>query len=64
MMGGNLLPEFITTGSEGNVKITLMPEPYYTNTVAEWNVFVDPLDTREIFEGGVPITLVALIATK
>lgn len=64
MMGGNLLPCYVTPGAAGNIQPTLQPMPYYTNKVAEWNVFVDPLGVQEIFAGGVPITLVALNATS
>lgn len=64
MMGGNLLPEFVTPGAEGNIQPTLQPNPYYTNKVAEWNIFVDVRGAQEIFAGGIPITLVALNATS
>lgn len=42
MMGGNLLPEYISPGAYGNIIPTLGTDPYYTNKVAEWNIFVDP----------------------
>ena len=64
MMGGNLLPEFVTPGAEGNIQPTLQPNPYYTNKVAEWNIFVDVRGAQEIFASGIPITLVALNATS
>ncbi|HEY8941741.1 MAG TPA: nucleoside hydrolase [Cellvibrio sp.] len=64
MMGGNLLPEFVTPGAEGNIQPTMQPNPYYTNKVAEWNIFVDVRGAQEIFAGGIPITLVALNATS
>lgn len=64
MMGGNLLPCYVTPGAEGNIQPTLQPDPYYTNKVAEWNIFVDPVGAQEIFAGNVPITLVALNATS
>lgn len=64
MMGGNLLPEFVSPGAEGNIQPTLQPNPYYTNKVAEWNIFVDVRGAQEIFAGGIPITLVALNATS
>ncbi len=64
MMGGNLLPCYVTPGAEGNIQPTLQPDPYYTNKVAEWNIFVDPVGAQEIFLGNVPITLVALNATS
>lgn len=67
MMGGNLLPEFTPTGFEGalgNIQATLQPTPYYTNQVAEWNIFVDVRGAQEIFASGVPITLVTLNATQ
>jgi len=49
---------------EGNIQPTLQPAPYYTNKVAEWNVFVDHVGAQEIFVGNIPITLVALNATS
>lgn len=64
MMGGNLLPEFVTPGAEGNIQPTMQPNPYYTNKVAEWNIFVDVRGAEEIFSSGIPITLVALNATS
>ena len=64
MMGGNLLPCYVTPGAEGNLQPTMQPDPYYTNKVAEWNIFVDPVGAQEIFAGNVPITLVALNATS
>ena len=64
MMGGNLLPRYVSPGAEGNIQPTMQPLPYYTNKVAEWNIFVDPLGAEEIFAGGVPITLVTLNATS
>jgi inosine-uridine nucleoside N-ribohydrolase len=64
MMGGNLLPCYVTPGAEGNIQPTMQPFPYYTNKVAEWNIFVDPLGAQEIFAGGLPVTLVALNATS
>jgi pyrimidine-specific ribonucleoside hydrolase len=64
MMGGNLLPEFVTPGAEGNIQPTMQPNPYYTNKVAEWNIFVDVRGAQEIFSSGIPITLVALNATS
>ncbi|OUS09011.1 nucleoside hydrolase [Gammaproteobacteria bacterium 42_54_T18] len=63
MMGGNLLPCYVTPGAEGNLQPTMQPDPYYTNTVAEWNIFVDPVGAQKIFASNVPITLVALNAT-
>ncbi len=64
MMGGNLLPEFVIPGAEGNIQPTMQPNPYYTNKVAEWNIFVDVRGAQEIFASGIPITLVALNATS
>ena len=37
---------------------------YSTNNVAEWNVFVDPLAAKKIFETKIPITLVPLDACQ
>lgn len=64
MMGGNLLPRFVSPGAAGNIVATLKPDAYYTNKVAEWNIFIDPLGAQEIFASGVPITLVTLNATS
>lgn len=67
MMGGNLLPEFTPPGFEsaqGNIQATMQTAPYYTNQVAEWNIFVDVRGAQEIFSSGIPITLVALNATQ
>lgn len=64
MMGGNLLPDYISPGAYGNIIPTLGSDPYYTNKVAEWNIFVDPLGARIMFEFGIPITLIALNATN
>ncbi|WP_298443447.1 nucleoside hydrolase [uncultured Ferrimonas sp.] len=63
MMGGNLTAEFVQPGAPGNIQATMEPNPYYSNTVAEWNIFVDPLGAQEIIQSGLPITLVALNAT-
>lgn len=64
MMGGNLLPEYISPGAGGNIIPTLGDDPYYTNKVAEWNIFIDPLGAKIMFEFGVPISLIALNATN
>lgn len=64
MMGGNLLPQFVTPGAQGNIQPTMQPTPYYTNKVAEWNIFIDVRGAKEIFSSGIPITLVALNATS
>ncbi|PPC75582.1 nucleoside hydrolase [Pokkaliibacter plantistimulans] len=66
MMGGNLLPRYVgeERGAEGNIQPTLGDQPYYTNRVAEWNIFIDPLGAQYIFDSGIPITLVALNATQ
>lgn len=67
MMGGNLLPEFTPSGfagAQGNIQATMQPTPYYSNKVAEWNIFVDVRGAEEIFASGIPITLVALNATQ
>lgn len=64
MMGGNLLPEYSAPGAHGNIIATLGDDPYYTNAVAEWNIFIDPLGAKIMFEFGVPIRLIALNATN
>ncbi len=64
MMGGNLLPRYISPGAMGNIEAALGNNVYYQNTVAEWNIFVDPLGAQIMFEFGVPIRLIALNATN
>lgn len=44
----------------GNVNVV---DPDYTNSVAEWNFFLDPLGGQYLFDSGVPITLVPLDAS-
>jgi inosine-uridine nucleoside N-ribohydrolase len=34
------------------------------NTVAEWNIWADPLAAREVFNAGIPLHLIPLDATK
>jgi len=36
----------------------------YLNKVAEWNIFLDPLGAKIVFESGVPMTLVPLDASQ
>lgn len=38
--------------------------PDYSNQVAEWNFFIDPLGGQLLFDSGVPITLVPLDASN
>lgn len=64
MMGGNLLPRYITPGAMGNIEPTLGDNVVYRNTVAEWNIFIDPLGAKIMLEFGVPVRLVALNATN
>jgi pyrimidine-specific ribonucleoside hydrolase len=44
----------------GNVAVV---DPDYTNKVAEWNFFLDPLGGQYLFDSGVPITLIPLDAS-
>lgn len=44
----------------GNVAVV---DPDYTNQVAEWNFFLDPLGGQYLFDSGVPITLIPLDAS-
>jgi purine nucleosidase/pyrimidine-specific ribonucleoside hydrolase len=37
--------------------------PGYTNTVSEWNIWVDPIAASEVFVSGIPMHLVPLDAT-
>jgi len=64
MMGGNLLSQYVQPGAGGNIIDALGDAPYYTNQVAEWNIFLDPLGAHYVFNGGVPIQLVALNASN
>jgi pyrimidine-specific ribonucleoside hydrolase len=64
MMGGNLLPEYVKPGAGGNIIDALGNDVYYTNKVAEWNIFIDPLGAKLMFDYGINITLVALNATN
>lgn len=54
IMGGAIDPKL------GNVNGF---NPDYSNTVAEWNMFVDPLAAQIVFQAGVPITLVPIDAS-
>jgi inosine-uridine nucleoside N-ribohydrolase len=45
----------------GNVNAV---DPDYSNTVAEWNIFIDPLGAKYLFESGVTLTLVPLDASN
>lgn len=47
--------------AKGNLADFFPDDP---NKVAEWNIFVDPLAASEVFQVGVPITLVPLDATN
>lgn len=45
----------------GNVNAV---DPDYANKVAEWNIFIDPLGAKYLFDSGVTITLVPLDASN
>ena len=45
----------------GNVNVV---DPDYSNTTAEWNIFLDPLGAKILFESGIPIDLVPLDASN
>ncbi|WP_026145241.1 nucleoside hydrolase [Pseudomonas asplenii] len=64
VMGGNLLPQYVKPGAGGNIKDALGATPYYTNDVAEWNIFLDPLGAQLVFDSGIPVQLVALNASN
>lgn len=64
VMGGNLLPKYVKPGAGGNIKDALGATPYYTNDVAEWNIFLDPLGAQLVFDSGIPVQLVALNASN
>jgi len=72
MMGGNILHKYVPksspyAGAGGNIQYAyplvngtrLTP---YNNSVAEWNIFVDPVAAHMVFKSTLPITLVALNA--
>ena len=54
MMGGAI-------NVPGNVNVV---DNSYSNTVAEWNVFLDPLGAKILFEAGIAIDLVPLDASN
>ena len=60
MMGG-VLNDVDGTHVEGNVNVV---DPDYSNKVAEWNFFLDPLGGQYMFDSGVPTTLVPLNASN
>lgn len=60
MMGG-VINDYNNQQTPGNVGSF---NPDYTNQVAEWNVFVDPLAAQLVLQSGVPITLIPLNATN
>jgi purine nucleosidase/pyrimidine-specific ribonucleoside hydrolase len=45
----------------GNIKSDW---PAIDNSVAEWNIWVDPVAAREVFASGIPLHLIPLDATK
>jgi inosine-uridine nucleoside N-ribohydrolase len=53
MMGG-------AVNVPGNVNVV---DADYTNKVAEWNFFLDPLGGQYLFDSGVPVTLIPLDAS-
>lgn len=64
MMGGVLNAvdgKVDETHVEGNVNAV---DPDYSNAVAEWNFFLDPLGGQYLFDSGVPTTLVPLNASN
>lgn len=58
MMGGAVAVDGVRVA--GNVSVV---DPDYSNKVAEWNFFLDPLGGQYMFDSGVPITLVPLNAS-
>ncbi len=54
MMGGAIT-------APGNVNAF---NPDYNNTVAEWNIFIDPVGANTVLQSGVPVTLVPLDASN
>jgi inosine-uridine nucleoside N-ribohydrolase len=51
-------------GGAVDVPGTVWIEGLIEDPVAEWNIWVDPLAAQQVFESGVPITLVPLDATN
>lgn len=60
VMGG-VINSYQGTNTPGNVAGW---SPDYTNQVAEWNIFVDPLGAQLVFQCGAPITMIPLNATN
>jgi len=48
---------------EGNLKIPGVTD-YIENTVAEWNIYIDPVAAKLVFHTGIPIYLIPLDATN
>jgi len=64
MMGGvinDVNRDIDGTHVDGNVNVV---DPDYSNKVAEWNFFLDPLGGQYLFEAGVPTTVVPLNASN
>lgn len=69
---GNIEGVYAMAGAiyvDGNVAVLNNAKPewnqgpiYSTNTYAEWNVFVDPLAAKIVFDSGIPVTIVPLDA--
>jgi purine nucleosidase/pyrimidine-specific ribonucleoside hydrolase len=60
----NIREVYIMGGSvyvPGNIKSDW---PSIDNSVAEWNIWVDPVAARDVFESGLPLHLVPLDATS
>jgi pyrimidine-specific ribonucleoside hydrolase len=63
-IGKNIRDIYIMGGSvykPGNIKSDW---PSIDNSVAEWNIWVDPLAAKEVFESGLPLHLIPLDATQ
>jgi inosine-uridine nucleoside N-ribohydrolase len=56
MMGGALPPH------PGNIRNPFRGKPFYLNSAAEWNIFIDPGAANEVFHSGLRVDLVTLNA--
>ena len=55
------ISEIVVMGGAFNVSGNLSEAPGYKhNKVAEWNIYVDPLAAKEVFNSGIPLSIVPL----
>lgn len=62
---GQTIGTFVMMGGALNVPGNVNAfNPDYNNTVAEWNIFIDPQGAQNVLQSGLPITLVPLDASN